>query len=424
MIKWKMRIGALIMALLFLLGGCTGQRTAPEPEDLESNREPEDFIGLTAEQRIEDLEFVRETLELYPIRDQLKRAQVADIDGTLAGYRKKVEHGGSDLEFLNDMRRMFWAFGSKGHLSLYDTKTYQEDRDLWEMLDNKVKMQILNDDKSRSTYGQLETSPDTGLFALRQTEEKSEAGASTGKRRQVVLEKLDESTAYIRIYSFNGLYMEEDGPKVAQFIEDCAGMDNLILDIRGNGGGNAGYWRKYIVGPNISERMVYHLRYLYDDKLLQSEAAHSQLMAEHPDIQAITRPIAELPPYENLSEAARRFTYFAEGEFGVDPEPSAHPFTGRVWLLVDGGVGSASEMLVNFCQQTGFATTVGEMTAGANCFGNPYLFTMPNSGQVFRFDPFYGLNPDGTCNNIHGVTPQIPCASKDALDVCLQEIRK
>lgn len=425
--KRRRQIGALALAAALLLAGCGQRMPAPEPNERELKEDPANFLGLTAEQKQEDFDYTCKVLELYPIRQDLEQAQAVRFSSTLKRYRSIALESESDLAFLSAMRQMFSALGNRGHLSLYTPQTYQDTRELYALLDNQVKLAILDNDASRATYEKLDVSA-TGQFVLRQTgEENAGAGNSSGGSRGAVeVKKLDGTTAYVRIPTFNGLVMEENGPKVAQFIEACAedATEDLIIDIRGNGGGNANYWRKYIVAPNITEAKTVVMQYLFGDDLLESAEARSQLMAEHPDIQQIKQPIEELPPYAQTADRAERFAYFVRNESSISPAPAEHPFTGRFWLLVDGGNGSASEMFVDYCQQTGFATTVGEMTSGANCFGEPYLFAMPNSGLIFRFDPFYGLNPDGSCNNIHGVRAEIPCASKDALEVCLAEISK
>jgi hypothetical protein len=52
------------------------------------------------------------------------------------------------------------------------------------------------------------------------------------------------------------------------------------------------------------------------------------------------------------------------------------------------------------------------------------LFATPNSGFIFRFDLFYGLNSDGSCNGVSGARPDTTCKSEEALDICLKEINK
>lgn len=38
-------------------------------------------------------------------------------------------------------------------------------------------------------------------------------------------------------------------------------------------------------------------------------------------------------------------------------------------------------------------------------------YTLPNSGLLIRFDAFYFLNEDGTCNDLEGTHPDIEIES-------------
>ena len=52
-------------------------------------------------------------------------------------------------------------------------------------------------------------------------------------------------------------------------------------------------------------------------------------------------------------------------------------------------------------------------------------YTLPNSGLLIRFDAFYFLNEDGTCNDLEGTHPDIEIESGEtAMQRCLQEIEK
>lgn len=101
--------------------------------------------------------------------------------------------------------------------------------------------------------------------------------------------------------------------------------------------------------------------------------------------------ISALP--DNLQPAAEGFTHCVCGVTEFEPAPS--PYPGKIWVLVDEGVYSASENFAAFCKNTGFATLVGEPTGGDGGIADPMLFALPESGLVVRFSVFYGLNADG-----------------------------
>ena len=84
---------------------------------------------------------------------------------------------------------------------------------------------------------------------------------------------------------------------------------------------------------------------------------------------------------------------------------------------------SASDAFASFCKATGFARLVGETTGGNGRGGQPYTFALPNSGLLVYFDPYFSLNPDGSCNAIAGTRPDIETkAGMTALETCLEAI--
>ena len=132
-------------------------------------------------------------------------------------------------------------------------------------------------------------------------------------------------------------------------------------------------------------------------------------------------PVDKLPALDpkDLADA----THFVIYNSILYPALDRPLFTGRFWLLVDEGVYSSSEKFSLFCKQTGFATLMGETTGGDGVGIDPMLVSLPDSGIVFRFTGEEGLNPDGSCNEEYGTTPDIVIEDgQDALTVCLEAI--
>ena len=76
------------------------------------------------------------------------------------------------------------------------------------------------------------------------------------------------------------------------------------------------------------------------------------------------RPLSTLPELPGLDAADRALaTDVLTVSHTVEPAAKPSPFRGRIWVLVDESVYSASESFVLFCQQTGFATLVAAQPA-------------------------------------------------------------
>lgn len=52
-------------------------------------------------------------------------------------------------------------------------------------------------------------------------------------------------------------------------------------------------------------------------------------------------------------------------------------FHGKIWVLVDEYCYSATDALVWFCKETGFATVVGTKTGGNGKGAQPYMMALP-----------------------------------------------
>jgi len=102
-----------------------------------------------------------------------------------------------------------------------------------------------------------------------------------------------------------------------------------------------------------------------------------------------------------------------------EPKSNGALFKGKIWLLTSSSVYSAAEGFAVFCKQTGFATLVGQTTEGSNS-GGPILFELPNSHCLIEFDVEYCLNPNGSCSQEIGTTPDIE--TDDALHTVLNLI--
>jgi C-terminal processing protease CtpA/Prc len=97
-------------------------------------------------------------------------------------------------------------------------------------------------------------------------------------------------------------------------------------------------------------------------------------------------------------------------------EPSRRcAFTGRMYILTNGGCFSACDDYASTVKRTGLATLAGQTTGGAGAIG--YCMTsfvrLPRSGMIFALDVHLPLNPDGTFTALHGLEPDIKLPDAD-----------
>ncbi|KYH29723.1 peptidase family S41 [Clostridium tepidiprofundi DSM 19306] len=65
-----------------------------------------------------------------------------------------------------------------------------------------------------------------------------------------------DKVAYLYVNSFNALSVNSDRDGIYKFLKEIKDYPNLIIDIRGNGGGSENYWMQNIVSPLLNEKIT------------------------------------------------------------------------------------------------------------------------------------------------------------------------
>ena len=376
--------------------------------------------SLTPEQKQADFDTLTTILdEAYPFWPDVAAAGI-DRDAVYEKYAAQIRQTETDYDYLDTLLLFLNEFQGLGHLAGFGGASYKMYLDLMDpflddetMRDNAMvqyALSVLNDPKPSALYGPLD--PDYWGFR------KKKLGApgmepQEASEVQSLLETgiLDGGAAYMKIPSFATAYSYTDAEAVADFFDEIRDTENLIIDIRGNGGGNSLYWYDLIVTPNAKTDLQSDSYYLY--KMNDYTYDYSVNVCGR-----TLQDIAQLPEgFDPLD-----FTHFTVTRLYV---PAAEdPYPGDIWLLVDENNYSAAEEFAVFAKNSGFATLVGtSRTGGDSPACTPMLLTLPESGFIFRMSTFYGLNPDGTSNERYGTAPDILVRpTEDPLDFVLQKI--
>ena len=218
---------------------------------------------------------------------------------------------------------------------------------------------------------------------------------------------LEESgVAYVKIDSFPAEFEEayaEDQKTLTAFFNAAGKCKDLIIDITDNSGGNEGYWQNLIVAPLIDQPLS------CTNYALLANSGNNRPYIENVFSPEDLHPISELPKLPKLNrDGIEAATHFVESTLAVKPAAKGAAFRGNVWVLVGPYVYSASESFSVFCQQTGFATLVGEKTGGDGIGAlDPIFLRLPNSGLLVQFTMMFGLNADGSSSEEAGTTPDV-----------------
>lgn len=410
----------LIVVLLLSLAGCSKDLSEPTPSPQISDNMSERYLS--------DYDYMIDIIENnYPYLDVAKMVTHKDFETIYSEYRQKIMDVETDAEFFSEIVQPFLdEFDYIGHMSIVSKEEYDANF-------GSLKKLLGRDDFPQ--YGNFllevyslpnvckfyETSFNQGIGV-----EKSQSieGDKSHNENLYFSYFPNDSAAYVSISSMLPFDKEDnDAAELKKFFEEIEskGYQNCIIDIRGNGGGSDMYWREHIVSPNQKGPLSYKSYSLLKGVLstLYVESSGREI-----------HPISEFPidSFPDLSyEQLDTFEYYYLRETTVshsDEQPYSPLFNGHIWLLVDGYVYSAADYFARFCKETGFATVVGNETAGGSGSFSPMVVSLPNTGICFRFSPTLGLNSDGTSDEQVGTIPDIQASpGEDELIRCLRTIR-
>ena len=361
-------------------------------------------FNLSKEDYIEDFNFAYTTLkEHYPFFEVNKKLYGIDWLSNKEKYEAYIAESKNDADFFSRMNEVLSELnnlhtqlvpsymGLEYYISYYSNpkctwrhdiaKIYEKDdvRRRYninnEVIENVINQYIKSDDEVNKTYSK-------NLMT-----------------ENIIKDKL----AYIRISSLIGMeYINQDRDIVINYLNEIKDYPFLIIDIRGNGGGDSRYWAYFLL-PNIIDKKYETKNYL----LIKSGELNKKIFEQFNFNKDVKTFLDKSSFSRDVKDILKDFDGYLAFDSIIEPSEDSIHYKGKIYLLVDNGVYSSAEMLASFCKETKLATLVGSRTAGDGIGFDPMQVALPNTAFVLRFSNNMGLTESGSINEIDQTMPDI-----------------
>lgn len=398
----------IILALLVYFGGSFFYNDYTLPNDINKISLPaldDEEFNLTSEDYVEDFLYAYNVLkDNYPYFEINKQVHGVDWLANKDSYVDYISKSSDDNDFLNRMDEVLGEINNS-HTNILDrdfvidvfVDYYSVPKNFWLHDQSKVfekenvRRRYKLDNVSIKKYIDKYYSDDSPSYNLETNDNL--------KIRSII----DGDLAYIGIKSFASTNINFDQDLIRQALVDFKDYKNLIIDIRGNGGGNTEYWMYLLLEDLISRPyQVYNYLFIKDGNfnrlLIDKGVIANPNVSEFLEASSFDKETKDL---------LKDFDFYALDSISLYPSPESVNFQGKIYLLVDDLVYSAAEAFASFCKESGLATLVGSRTAGDGLGYDPLIFSLPNTGFAMRYSETMGITESGSINQRDQTLPDI-----------------
>ncbi len=403
-----------ILVIILLLTGLSIAKNTPARKDTLKGEQPQSQTtcnpenGLTVEQKVEDFEYLYNTLkENFPYFEMIKRKYGYDWLAHKQEFVEAVKAAPDNKAFFDTLNVILSKL-HQGHTNFIPTVYYDFFKQTYTQVSKgkplmrkmlKPWLKTFNDPLTAECMQYWDSVIVSDTLNLNEmTKEYLE------KNKPVCKVLKDGEVIYVKIPSFvHQVFHGENynySDTILDFIKKHNTAKTLILDIQGNSGGNSMIWQRELVPPLMTGDITYTTYGAVRDGQLVKEFYGFMLKL------AKTKNIPDLPALPpEVKDTAWHYVFIKSKNVF---KASKHPvFNGKIYLLVDSAVYSSSEKLAYFAKVSGWATVAGQNTRGDGVGSDPIVATLPNSRLIFRFAAVMGFNPDGSLNDEYGTKPDI-----------------
>ena len=392
----KEKVKALIIGILLILAIVGAERIYNNSDRFQVVAEDAshyDFIEakVAPNYKLEDLDYLYSVLDQhYPFFKVNERITGKTWLDNKRAYKRLIKNTKNDAEFFIAMERILGDLNDSNLeiLSGHDFK--------WNYKNIYRNLEANDNLNTMGFYGTLRSPHVMYRYQFDGVEDVILYGEDNLQTHIIVPSEI----AYMKVKAMAGFEVgESDYRKMINFLKEVEDYDKLIIDIRGNQGGEDDYWETLV--ELLTDRPLEATYYSFfkdghrvDRDPYKVEGART--------IQELDEVVLNQFPEEIKTD----FSFYKLQNIAILPTEDVQ-FKGKIYLLVDGDVNSQGENFAAFAQDTNFATLVGETTGGNSVFEDVPIAFLRNSKFAFSYSRELVINADGTINQETKTTPDI-----------------
>jgi hypothetical protein len=226
----------------------------------------------------------------------------------------------------------------------------------------------------------------------------------------------------IRVRGFGDVHEEELGRFVATAREH-RGEPVIIVDVRGNGGGNERWPIQWIQGlTGRRAEAVFISSELHSKTTMAGRAnAFAHWSDLYPDIELFRQDAEWTASMAQAYEDGTRQAGWTDPRY---PQMPLIPNDTTLIIAMNSLVASAGEGLVMRASQAENVVLVGENSMGALTFGNISTHQLPHSRLTVQLPINFGIYPDMEFREARGIAPDLWVPAADAVNYAVAAVRR
>ena len=363
-----------------------------------------------------DFDYVFDTLENYYAL--FYRNGSYDFLKRRSHYKKEIENISTDRGFFDRMNKILEDLGD-GHTNLLDSE---------ESYDMKETFVLYNKEEK----GEVNVDLINYLFGIKISRFFDKAfKESRAATKNLITQDINKDIAYLKIRAMidpGTDDFEEDLELLKTYLKKSKNKKALIIDLRGNGGGNSAYTDSYLYPMILGKRDFKdsHEYILFrSDEVFKYDPQYPELKESIKKIkESDFKYLADNIPFlkkdkEMMDNIRKNYTHIIfnpglenAGEFGDE-----YKFNGNLYLLIDEDVYSSGQIAAHFFRDNKLGTIIGEKTGGDGIGTTPAMVKLPNTKYILRFSHELGLRETKSMEESTYTIPDIEIPKKDQSEI-------